>query len=197
MCVTNRKLCREDFLVRLEQMMRCDVAGIILREKDLSAEEYEALAIDAFQLSNRYDTTLILHSHPEIAFRIGCNALHMPLQELRKLEEQERMWFRILGASCHSVEEAIEAEKLGCTYITAGHIYVTDCKKGIPPRGLEFLYEICKSVTIPVWGIGGIGVYNIGEVISVGGAGGCIMSSAMQCEDFSGFIEQLDLAISK
>lgn len=177
--------------------MKCDVAGIILREKDLSTEEYEALAKDALRLSRRYDAKLILHNHPEVATRIGCDALHMPLQELRKLDEQERNHFSILGASCHSVEDAIEAEKLGCTYITAGHIYVTDCKKGIPPRGLEFLYEICKNVTIPVWGIGGIGLYNIGEVISVGGAGGCIMSSAMQCEDFSSFIEQLDLAISK
>ena len=37
------------------------------------------------------------------------------------------------------VEEAIEAQKLGATYISAGHIFATDCKKDLPPRGLEFL----------------------------------------------------------
>ena len=40
--------------------------------------------------------------------------------------------------------------------MTAGHVYVTDCKKGLPPRGLEFLKEVCTKVTIPVYAIGGI-----------------------------------------
>lgn len=47
--------------------------------------------------------------------------------------------FKTIGTSAHSVEEAIEAQKLGATYISAGHIFATDCKKDLPPRGLEFL----------------------------------------------------------
>ena len=41
--------------------------------------------------------------------------------------------------------------------MTAGHIYATDCKQGLPPRGLDFLEEVCRAVDIPVWAIGGIG----------------------------------------
>lgn len=37
--------------------------------------------------------------------------------------------FKTIGTSVHSVEEAIEAQKLGATYISAGHIFATDCKK--------------------------------------------------------------------
>lgn len=36
-----------------------------------------------------------------------------------------------IGCSIHSVEEAVEAQKLGASYITAGHIYATDCKKDL------------------------------------------------------------------
>ena len=61
-----------------------------------------------------------------------------------------------LGISIHSVEEAKEAEQLGASYLTAGHIYATDCKRGLPPRGLGFLKEVCREVSIPVYGIGGI-----------------------------------------
>ena len=50
----------------------------------------------------------------------------------------------------------MEAERLGATYVTAGHIFTTDCKKGLPPRGLDFLKNVCDAVTIPVYGIGGI-----------------------------------------
>ncbi|WP_455958797.1 thiamine phosphate synthase, partial [Anaerotignum lactatifermentans] len=78
--------------------------------------------------------------------------------------------------------EAEEAEKLGATYITAGHIYATDCKKGLPPRGLTFLEEVCRRVSIPVYAIGGIKINEkqLREVIDCGAKGGCIMSGMMQ-----------------
>lgn len=86
-----------------------------------------------------------------------------------------------IGCSIHSVEEAVEAQKLGASYITAGHIYATDCKKGLAPRGLEFLKEVCDSVTIPVYAIGGIDVDGTrrDEVKMCGAAGSCIMSGMM------------------
>ena len=44
LCVTKRSLCKEDFLVRIEKIAKTEAAGIILREKALSKEEYQALA---------------------------------------------------------------------------------------------------------------------------------------------------------
>ena len=87
-----------------------------------------------------------------------------------------------MGSSVHSIEEAQEAERLGATYITAGHVYATDCKKGLPPRGTEFLSTVCQSVDIPVYGIGGIGLdeIQIREVKACGAEGVCIMSEMMR-----------------
>ena len=64
----------------------------------------------------------------------------------------------------------------------AGHVYVTDCKIGLPPRGLEFLKEVCTKVIIPVYAIGGIhaGTGQILEVMDCGASGGCIMSEMMK-----------------
>ena len=70
--------------------------------------------------------------------------------------DEEKKKFTKIGISIHSVEEAKEAEQLGASYLTAGHIYATDCKRGLPPRGLGFLKEVCREVSIPVYGIGGI-----------------------------------------
>lgn len=88
----------------------------------------------------------------------------------------------MVGSSIHSPEEAIRAQKAGAAYVTAGHVYVTDCKKGLPPRGLEFLKEVCTKVTIPVYAIGGIhaGTGQIQEVMDCGASGGCIMSEMMK-----------------
>ena len=47
LCVTDRKLCRGDFLERVEALAACRPRGIILREKDLPEQEYKALAARA------------------------------------------------------------------------------------------------------------------------------------------------------
>ena len=85
------------------------------------------------------------------------------------------------NSTIHSVSEAVEAEKLGVSYLTAGHIYVTDCKKGLPPRGLPFLQNVCQAVQIPVYGIGGIKIdeAQLHELKNAGAAGGCVMSGMM------------------
>ena len=189
LCVTNRSLCKEDFLVRIEKIAKTEAAGIILREKDLSEEEYRTLAEKILTICQKQKMQCILHTYTNIAGKLACNAIHLPMSILRTLPEKERDTFRILGASCHSLEEAVEAEKLGCTYITAGHIYETDCKKGLPGRGIGFLKQICETVSIPVYAIGGISAENIREIKNAGAAGGCIMSGMMQCEDVQGYLK--------
>ena len=47
LCVTSRALCGEEFLTRLDRIAAARPAGILLREKDLSEGDYEALARQA------------------------------------------------------------------------------------------------------------------------------------------------------
>ena len=67
-------------------------------------------------------------------------------------------------------------------YMTAGHIYVTDCKKGLAPRGLGFLKDVCSTVNVPVYAIGGIKFdkKQWEELKQKGASGGCIMSGMME-----------------
>lgn len=181
-CITNRKLCSNNFLDQIEMIASEHPKAIILREKDLSEKEYEQLARQVMQICQKHGTQCILHSFSNVAIALGAVAVHMPLPLLQKMTPQEKSHFQIIGASCHSLEEAKEAQDLGCTYITAGHIFLTDCKKGLPGRGLPFLEEICKAVRIPVYAIGGISSQNIESVRKTGAAGACIMSGFMRCK---------------
>ena len=183
LCVTNRLLCKEDFSERIEKLAKAQPKGIILREKDLTAREYKSLAKAALEICGRYGTPCILHSFADIAAELGAAALHLPLPVLRELPSDKRSGFTTLGASCHSAEEAREAQSLGCTYITAGHVFDTDCKKGLPGSGLEFLKQVCESVTVPVYAIGGISAENAARALSAGAKGVCVMSGAMTCGD--------------
>lgn len=186
--ITNRSLCREDFLTRIEKIALAHPTAIVLREKDMSEKEYKSLAAQVLEICNKHGVRCILHSFPEAAAELNCSALHMPLHRLRLLSAEERTSFKVLGASCHSVEDAKEAEKLGCTYITAGHIFDTDCKKGLPGRGLAFLKEVCESVSIPVYAIGGISADKVALIRESGAKGVCVMSGAMTCEDVQKYL---------
>lgn len=190
-CVTNRRQCKGDFLARIERIAAAHPAAIILREKDLTPGEYAGLLRKAMSICRSHSVDCVAHSYPEAAELTGCTALHMPLRALSAMPEGERRVFRTLGASCHSVEDALLAQKLGCTCLTAGHIFVTACKPGLEPRGLEFLRAVCAAVDVPVYAIGGISPENISAVREAGAAGACVMSGFMAAEDPAALMERL------
>ncbi len=176
-CVTNRKLCCEDFLQRLEKIAKAEPKAVILREHDLSDKDYTELALKAAEICGKYGVPLIPHSH----YIPGIDYVQLKIAEL---EENSGMNdFRYTGVSVHSPQEAVKAEELGADFLIAGHIFETDCKKGLPPRGLDYLRSVCSAVDVPVYGIGGISPENIALVRSAGAAGACIMSSLMTCKD--------------
>lgn len=187
--VTNRKLCREKFLDRIEKIAAAHPAGIILREKDLLEEEYRNLAEQVLEICRKQETQCILHCFCDTAIELGCDAVHLPLSVLMNMDPEKRKKFRIMGASCHSGEDAVMAEKMGCTYITVGHIFDTDCKKGLPGRGLEFLKQVCQRVSVPVYAIGGITGTDMKKIRRTGASGACVMSGLMTCEDPKEYLE--------
>ena len=179
--VSNRHLSRLPYLKQIERICSLHPQMLILREKDLSEEEYRALALNVLAICRRYEVPCILHTFTETARFLETGSIHLPLPLLR-VQAENLTDFPVIGTSVHSVEEALEAQNLGATYITAGHIYVTDCKKGLAPRGLSFLKQVCNAVSIPVYAIGGIGINEtqFHEITSCGASGGCIMSGLMQ-----------------
>lgn len=180
-CVTNRKLVSGDFLEQITKAIESGCDAIILREKDLEEKAYEQLAGSVLAISKKHFIPCMLHTYTEVADRLGSDALHLPYEAFLQLQVEQRRHFSILGVSVHSVEEAIAAYQAGATYLTAGHIFATDCKKNVPPRGLDFLRSVCEAVPIPVYAIGGIQPDHATECMQVGAAGVCMMSYYMYC----------------
>ena len=202
--VTNRSLSARPYEEQIARICRFHPAAVIVREKDLPEEEYARLAEKVLTICRRYGVRCIYHTYPEAARAAGVKEIHLPLPVLRQYAKDSSVadspstdfrrtevpgkagtplsFFTTIGTSVHSREEAAEALRLGATYLTAGHIYSTDCKKGVPPRGLPFLKEICLMSPVPVYAIGGIhlGTGQLTEVLSCGAAGGCIMSEMMR-----------------
>ncbi len=198
--ITNRKLVSGDEEVYFKQIEKIAAAGpdgIILREKDLPPSEYEAYAGRCREICGKWGTPLILNHFWEVGKKLDIRRIHLSMPVFRQMAESGKAgdektggkkasdgasvfdgWEKI-GVSVHSLEEAVYAQKAGADYLIAGHIFLTDCKKGIPARGLDFLREICEAVQIPVFAIGGMNVEHGRAAMEAGASGVCMMSELM------------------
>ena len=156
--------------------------AVILRAKALDKAAYRTLALQAQQSCEAAGIPLILHSDWQLARELGISMLHLPLALLRQILEYERAYFTWLSTSVHSVGEAQEAQALGATVLIAGHIFTTQCKAGLAPRGLGFLQNVCSAVNLPVYAIGGISfdASQHAELQANGARGACVMSAYMR-----------------
>lgn len=167
---------------RLAKLTELRPQAVILRAKSLDKAAYRTLALEVQQSCEAAGIPLILHSDWHLAHELGIQNLHLPLALLRQMPACERAHFTWLSISVHSVEEAIEAQALGATMLIAGHIYTTQCKAGLAPRGLGFLQAVCSAVSLPVYAIGGIGfdAEQHAELLANGARGACVMSAYMR-----------------
>ncbi|SFR91574.1 thiamine phosphate synthase [Anaeromicropila populeti] len=189
-CVTNRKLCKKDFLFQMKKIIDGNPDRIIVREKDLSGEKLEELVLQIYRLCQGKRTSLYLHSDFETARRLEIMKIQLSFQLFKEKRDLIYPDFQV-GVSVHSLEEAKEAESLGAEYVIAGHIFETSCKQNLPPRGLGFLNEICQNVSLPVFAIGGISKDNFTKVIEAGAAGACLMSSLMEADNPKELLNQI------
>lgn len=186
--ISNRKLCHDDFLSRLESISNSGVESIYLREKDLSQDEYTFLAEKVLKVCNNCDIYIV--KYIDVAKTLNCKNIHLSYKDF--LSNCNALGdFKNVSVSVHSVDEAITSSKMGATRLITGHIFATDCKKNLAPRGLEYLEKVCSSVNVPVYAIGGISPNNAMQTINRGADGVCVMSSLMQTNNVNTLVESL------
>ena len=182
--ITNRALVQGDFLEQMQKVIQLHPRAVILREKDLSDEEYETLAEKVLGLCNEEKVPCFLHSRISVAHRLGCKRIHLSIPALEAMSEENhsqlKKEFQEISVSCHSMEDVNIAVKNGATQIILGTIFETECKKGLKGKGLDFVREICRACPVPVYAIGGINMERLPQVMEAGAAGGCMMSGFMR-----------------
>ena len=195
--ITNRKLCENENLERqIEKIFSAyekkiilknfELVTLTLREKDLDKNEYLNLVKKIYPICKRYGIDLILHQNYDLNLdeKYNIEGIHLSYDNFKSLNKNIReeliKKYKRIGVSIHSLEEAREVENLGASYVVAGHIFETDCKKGLEPRGLNFIKELSSILTIPIFAIGGINKENSHLAINSGAFGVCMMSSLMK-----------------
>ncbi len=182
--VTNRLLCENDFFEQIENICKQNLYALILREKDLDDKTYEEFAVKCNDICTKNNVLFFINTKIHIAQKLKIKNIQVSFENFVNNKESLNS-FDTVAVSVHSLSEALTVQKFveetsQNIFLIAGHIFETDCKKGLEPRGIEFLKEICANVEIPVFAIGGINQNTIKQLKGINIEGVCLMSELMK-----------------
>ena len=129
---------------------------IQLREKHWSKKDLYDLAVELRKQTLSYHALLIINDHLDVALAAGADGVHLGQEDLPVTAARSIAPDLIIGASSHSLKEALKAEQDGADYVNIGPIFPTKTKaeatrflrpKAIadigPQRGHGYGYHAC------------------------------------------------------
>jgi len=159
---------------------------IQLREKEYSIRELYSLAVKFREITQKAGVLLIINDHVDIAMAVRADGVHLgqddfPLQAAREIAPE-----LIIGASTHSLQEAVQAQQDGADYINIGPIFPTSTKEGVGRfLGPQAIAEISPAIEVPFTVMGGISEANIDQVLTQGAQRVAMVTAITQAADIA------------
>ena len=146
-------------------------------------ELYEACAEhDAIFISNDHaDLALVLDDGTQSGGGLGVHVgqKDLPLTDVRRIVPP----YFVVGVSTNNPDEALQAERDGASYVAVGDIFGTTAKTGTRAASPERLAQVKAAVSVPVFGIGGINLGNLAQVMAAGADGISVISAVCAAPD--------------
>jgi thiamine-phosphate pyrophosphorylase len=139
------------------------------REKDAPAARRLATARAIRDAASASGTLFIVNDQLDIALLSGADGVHLGQDDVA-IEAARSLLGpgMIIGISCSSLEEAVQAERRGADYLGVGAVIATPTKENYPVVGLEGLRRIAAAVAVPIAAIGGVNLENMAAMKAAG-----------------------------
>lgn len=172
MVITSGRLIGNELVKQITALSAAGVKAIQLREKKMPAGDLLNILKAISKKINNNKTRLIVNERLDVAILAGANGIHSTSIGIENKYIRKLAPGLLAGRSVHSVSEAVKAEKDGFDYVLFGPIFRTPAKvKYGKPQGLKKLVEVCSSVKIPVYAVGGINPKRVKKCLSAGAYG--------------------------
>lgn len=181
-------------LAVMEEALEAGVRAVQLRERDLTTHELLSLAERMRTMTDLSGASLLINDRIDVCLAVSADGVHLradhlPISVVRRLLGPKRL----IGVSCHSVQEVITADKEGADFVVLGPIYETPSKRSYGQSlGLNVLKSAAACSTIPIFAIGGIQVHRIQEVLKSGVSGIAMISSILGADDVRGSVRHVN-----
>ena len=127
---------------------------------------------------------LIINNNIEVALAVNAEAIQLSESSMSPEAVRFKIENRLyIGKSVHSLDAAINAEKSGVDYLIVGTIFPSYSHPGFTASGVDLIKNITSSISIPVFGIGGITHKNSDSVINNGAFGVAVIGEILHAND--------------
>jgi thiamine-phosphate pyrophosphorylase len=193
--VTDRGLAAEAGHGLVEVVASAVEAGarwVLLREKDMPPAERRRLALDLVAVLGPAGGRLLVASDGTLATEVGAAGLHLsatdPWPPPAAVGSE-----RVVGRSCHCIDELRAARGEGATYATLSPVFATPSKPGYGPAlGLDGLAAACAAVPeLPVLALAGVGPGRARDCLAAGARGVAVMGKVMRSPDPAAAVRSL------
>ncbi|KUK13293.1 MAG: thiamine phosphate synthase [Synergistetes bacterium] len=197
--ITDEEIAGKSHIEIAKEVLEGGARVVQLRDKNKSDREMFEIAKEMAKLCHAYGAYLIVDDRVDVALASGADGVHLgpediPVFEVRKIAPESF----IIGATVHSVDEALKAQEEGADYLGVGSVFPTATKRReIVLIGIEGLREIVASVTIPVVAIGGIRLEHVEEVLKTGASGIAVCSYLLSQPDIVEATRRMKMEIEK
>lgn len=150
-------------------------------------------------LCRRAGALCLLNDRVDLALLAGADGVHVGDEDLPPEAARELLGpGRLVGVTVRGVEGARAARDAGADYVGLGPLFGTTTKHvAAPVLGLEAFAAVVKDSPLPVVGIGGVGLANIGRVAAAGAHGAAVVSDALLAGDIAERVRQLVAAFER
>lgn len=180
--VTDRTQTRGRELVAVVgECLAAGLPAVQVREKDLGAGDLAFLCRRIRALTLDTQALLIVNDRVDVALAVGADGVQrthasLAVEDIRAIVDKRLK----IGASVHSLEDAVEAEIKGADWAVFGPVYATPSKRPWgPPQGVDRLAAVASRLRIPVIAIGGITPARVAEVRAAGAHGVAVISGIL------------------
>ena len=182
----------------VEESLKGGVSCLQLREKNLDAGRFLQEARQLKPLCQLYNVPFIINDNVDIALASDADGVHIGQSDGDVLEIRAHIGHdKILGVSASTVEEALEAERVGADYLGVGAVFPTNTKNDAESVSLPTLRDICNTVSVPVVAIGGITFDNVSLLTDSGICGIAVISAIYAQKDIQTAAERLKAKAEK
>jgi len=164
----------QDVLSHVSAAIAAGIDLIQIREKRLTARVLCELAERAAFLTKKSKTRLLINDRADVAAGARADGVHLTTRSIEAAKIRQTFGEDFLiGASTHSLEEAIAARDGGADFAVIGPVFETESKLEYgPPLGLEALGQLTRQLTpFPLLALGGVSLANAPQCLRAGASG--------------------------
>lgn len=168
--ITNlSELGEERFFDCLKAALQSGLMMILVREKELAAEELFSFAERVMEIAAPYEAKVFIHSDIHITQTLTAAGVHFSSTDLMALQAKPEGM--LCGASCHSEQELSRAAALALDYVLLSPVEKTLSHVDATPLGWEGFATLIADYPLPVYALGGMEIEMLAKARSYGAHG--------------------------